>query len=101
MKKFLFIFRHSTDPKSRPSPEEMQALGGQWYAWMLDRLAAVPADRVPARYPGWHAVIGELQFRLGQYVAAAEAWQEALRWTTSRADHEFLSRRMDACHCAQ
>ncbi len=34
MPKFLFIFRHSTDPQSRPSPEEMQALSGQWYAWM-------------------------------------------------------------------
>jgi hypothetical protein len=34
MPKFLFIFRHSTDPQSRPSAEEMQALGGQWYAWM-------------------------------------------------------------------
>ncbi len=30
MPKFLFVFRHSTDPQSRPSPEEMQALGGQW-----------------------------------------------------------------------
>ncbi len=34
MPKYLFIFRHSTDPQSRPSPEEMQVLGGQWYAWM-------------------------------------------------------------------
>ena len=34
MPKFLFIFRHSTAPGSRPSPEEMQALAGQWYAWM-------------------------------------------------------------------
>ncbi|HEY2783700.1 MAG TPA: YciI family protein [Fimbriiglobus sp.] len=34
MPKYLLLFRHSTDPKSRPSPEEMQALGGQWYAWM-------------------------------------------------------------------
>lgn len=34
MPKFLFIFRHFTAPQSRPSPEEMQALGGQWYAWM-------------------------------------------------------------------
>ena len=25
MRKFLFIFRHSTDPKSRPSPEEIAA----------------------------------------------------------------------------
>lgn len=34
MPKFLFIFRHSTAPESRPSPEEMQALGAQWHAWM-------------------------------------------------------------------
>jgi hypothetical protein len=34
MPKFLLIFRHSTDPRSRPSPEEMQALSGKWYAWM-------------------------------------------------------------------
>ena len=34
MPKYLFIFRHSTDPQSQPSPEEMQTLGGQWYAWM-------------------------------------------------------------------
>ena len=34
MAKFLFIYRESTEPRSRPSPEEMQVLGGQWYAWM-------------------------------------------------------------------
>src|SRR5436190_13085492 len=34
MPKFLFIFRHSTAPQSQPSPEEMQVLAGQWYAWM-------------------------------------------------------------------
>jgi hypothetical protein len=34
MPKYLLIFRHSTAPESRPSPEEMQVLGGQWYAWM-------------------------------------------------------------------
>ena len=34
MAKFLFIFRDPTEPRSRPSPEEMQALAGQWHAWM-------------------------------------------------------------------
>ena len=34
MAKFLFIYRDSTAPRSRPSPEEMQALAGQWHAWM-------------------------------------------------------------------
>jgi hypothetical protein len=41
MPKYLFIFRHSTDPKNRPSPEEMQALGGQWYAWMQKFSASI------------------------------------------------------------
>jgi RNA polymerase sigma-70 factor (ECF subfamily) len=63
----------------------------------LDRLAAVPAERVPERYPGWHAVIGELRFRLGQHAAAERAWREALRLTSARADREFLQRRLAAC----
>ena len=41
MPKFLFIFRHSTAPRSRPSPEEMQVLGGQWYAWMQKFSASI------------------------------------------------------------
>jgi predicted RNA polymerase sigma factor len=60
----------------------------------LDRLAAVVPDNVPARYPGWHAVIGELHFRLGKHAAAAHAWREALRLTTARSDQEFLRRRL-------
>src|SRR5262245_17113395 len=61
----------------------------------LDRLAAVPKEVVPTRYPGWHVVIGEFHFRLGQHAAAAHAWQEALRLTTARADQEFLRRRLE------
>ncbi|HJT33223.1 MAG TPA: YciI family protein [Pirellulales bacterium] len=34
MAKFLFIYRESTEKKAKPSPEEMQALQGQWYGWM-------------------------------------------------------------------
>jgi hypothetical protein len=41
MAKFLFIYRESTDPRSRPSPEEMQALQGQWYAWMQKFSSAI------------------------------------------------------------
>ena len=41
MPKFLFIYRESTAPRSRPSPEEMQALGGQWYAWMQKFSASI------------------------------------------------------------
>ncbi len=41
MPKYLFVFRHSNDPKSRPSPEEMQVLGGQWYAWMQKFAASI------------------------------------------------------------
>jgi RNA polymerase sigma-70 factor (ECF subfamily) len=63
----------------------------------LGRLATVPADCVPASYPGWHAVVGELHFRLGRHPAAERAWREALRLTTARADREFLSRRLAEC----
>jgi hypothetical protein len=41
MAKFLLIYRESTDPRSRPSPEEMQALQGQWYAWMQKFSSAI------------------------------------------------------------
>jgi len=40
--------------------------------------------------------IGELHFRLGQHSAALRAWREALRFTTARADREFLRRRLAA-----
>jgi RNA polymerase sigma-70 factor (ECF subfamily) len=63
----------------------------------LERLAAIPAESIPARYPGWHAVIGELHFRLGRHPAAERAWREALRLTTARADREFLLRRLALC----
>ncbi len=63
----------------------------------LDRLAAVRPENVPACYPGWHAVIGELHFRLGQHSAAERAWQEALCWTSAGADQEFLRRRLADC----
>lgn len=63
----------------------------------LDRLAAVRPEDVPARYPGWHTVIGELHFRLGRHSAARLAWREALRWTTARTDQELLRRRLADC----
>ena len=41
MAKFLFIYRESTAPRSRPSPEEMQVLAGQWCAWMQKFSASI------------------------------------------------------------
>ncbi len=63
----------------------------------LDRLATVSPENVPARYPGWHAVIGELHFRLGQFPVAEHAWRESLRWTTASTDRDFLQRRLADC----
>jgi hypothetical protein len=34
MAKFLLIYRETTEPHAKPSPEEMQALGAAWGAWM-------------------------------------------------------------------
>ena len=41
MAKFLFIYREPTESRAQPSPEEMQALAGQWYAWMQKFSAAI------------------------------------------------------------
>jgi hypothetical protein len=41
MPKFLFIYRESTDPKSKPSPEELQALRTGWYTWMQKFSSAI------------------------------------------------------------
>ena len=41
MAKFLFIYRESTVSRAQPSPEEMQALAGQWYAWMQKFSASI------------------------------------------------------------
>lgn len=61
----------------------------------LDRLSVVAPENVPARHPGWHAVVGELHFRLGRLSAAEQAWREALRLTSAAADQVFLRRRLD------
>lgn len=41
MAKFLFIYRESTESRIPPSPEEMQALGAAWGAWMQKFHAAI------------------------------------------------------------
>ena len=41
MAKFLFIYRESTESRTRPSPEEMQALQTAWYTWMQQFGAAI------------------------------------------------------------
>lgn len=41
MAKFLFIYRESTASRAQPSPEEMQAVAGAWYAWMQKFNAAI------------------------------------------------------------
>ncbi len=64
----------------------------------LDRLAAIPPQNIPAHYPGWHAVVGELHFRLGEHEDAAHSWREALRLTAARAEREFLERRLANCY---
>jgi hypothetical protein len=41
MAKFIFIYREATESRAKPSPEEMQALAGQWYAWMQKFSSAI------------------------------------------------------------
>jgi hypothetical protein len=41
MAKFLFIYRQSTESRTQPSPEEMQALQAAWYTWMQKFSSAI------------------------------------------------------------
>ena len=41
MAKFLFIYRESTANRAKPAPEEMQALGAAWHAWMQKFSSAI------------------------------------------------------------
>ena len=41
MAKFLLIYRESTVSRAQPSPAEMQALQGAWYAWMQKFSSAI------------------------------------------------------------
>ena len=41
MAKFLFIYRESTETHAQPCAEDMQALAGQWYAWMQKFSASI------------------------------------------------------------
>ena len=41
MAEFLFIYRESTESRAKPSPEQMQALAGQWHAWMQKFSSAI------------------------------------------------------------
>jgi hypothetical protein len=41
MAKFLFLYRESTVSRAKPSPDEMQALGMAWHAWMQKFSSAI------------------------------------------------------------
>ena len=41
MAKFLFIYRESLADRTKPSPEEMQALAAAWGAWMQKFSSAI------------------------------------------------------------
>ncbi len=41
MPKFLFVFRESTENRTKPSPEEMQALAAAWQTWMQKFSSAI------------------------------------------------------------
>jgi RNA polymerase sigma-70 factor (ECF subfamily) len=62
----------------------------------LARLAQVDPAAIPARYPVWHAVVGELKSRAGDWEAAEEAWRTALALSPARGDRELLLRRLEA-----
>ncbi len=63
----------------------------------LALLATVPPDQIPARYPAWSAVVGELHFRAGDLHAAEHAWSEALALGPAKADQDLILKRLAEC----
>jgi hypothetical protein len=73
MAKFLFIYRESTEASAKactPSPEEMQVLQGQWYAWMQKFSASILPGGDGLKHSG--RVIKEGIVTDGPYVEAKE-----------------------------
>lgn len=63
----------------------------------LALLEAMPPGDVPANYPLWPAVVGELRHRAGDPTGAERAWTEALARGPGRADRELIERRLAGC----
>lgn len=70
MAKFLFIFRQPVENPTPPSPEEMQALGAAWGAWMQKYSSAILPGGDGLKLTGRN-VKGELVTD-GPYVEAKE-----------------------------
>ncbi len=66
----------------------------------LERLLAVCETDIPSPYPYWHAVVGEMRFRLKDYRGAEEAWMRSLKETFARSDQELLRRKLAKCRKA-
>jgi RNA polymerase sigma-70 factor (ECF subfamily) len=60
-------------------------------------LETADAGDLPARYPLWHAVLGELRFRDGDIKRAEADFTRALAATYARSDQELLRKRLADC----
>ena len=63
----------------------------------LATLAAIPEKDVPGNYPAWPAIVGELQFRAGNLVAAEKAWSNALALGPAPSDRNLILRKLAEC----
>ncbi|TLY51862.1 MAG: sigma factor, ECF subfamily protein [Gammaproteobacteria bacterium] len=63
----------------------------------LEEIRAIEGrDRLSA-YPFYHAALGELEFRSGEYEAAREHFRAAISLARSSMEHRFLEQRVCAC----
>jgi RNA polymerase sigma-70 factor (ECF subfamily) len=62
-------------------------------------LAIEDASRL-ARYPFYHAALGEFEFRQGKFEPAGRHFQSALAFARNPAERQFFSQRISACEHA-
>jgi RNA polymerase sigma factor (sigma-70 family) len=65
----------------------------------LEEIRAITDSDRLARYPFYHAALGEFEFRKGSHEMARQHLQNALRLARNPMERHFLQHRIAACEC--
>ncbi len=66
----------------------------------LEEIRAIPNSKRLARYPSYHAALGEFEFRSGNAERARTHFMDALAVARNPMERRFLGQRVGACECA-
>jgi RNA polymerase sigma factor (sigma-70 family) len=67
----------------------------------VEEIRAIPNAGRLARYPFYHAALGEFEFRGGKFEPARRHFESALAFARNPAERQFFSQRISACERAE